>query len=274
MRKRRRTKYTWFPVRGSAGPAETGDDFSGLAANLSVPPDGSTTIVISPMVPDVPLEGDDINNDAPGQLVQAIGQEYIVERIVGKCFTTVTAPADDPPAAIFPKSVLVVAGIFVARANDSAAAGGQNTPVGSASIGEALENYSPSSVDAIREPWMWRRAWVLNTGRNQPNFVTPQAPFGATVNNTGGLLTVGAPTINSNLHYGSVLDGPHVDVKSVRRIGNDERLWFVITARTLDIRLQSIGQATPNALIDSGVAVYFDYRVLGALRKAKNHSSF
>lgn len=276
MRKRRtKRKFTWFPVIGSAGPAETEDDFNQLVGQFPVTPIGDTGVFINPLIPDVPMEGDEIDPSAPGQLVQSLGQEYYIERIVGKCMVGVAAPADDPPTTIFPKQVLIGCGIFVARANDADVGGGANTPIGSATLPERQENYSPLGVDAIREPWMWRRVWILHTGRPEANTNVALGPFGPSYHlfaaTTVGL--GGAP--KTNLQYGSVADGPHVDVKSVRRVGNDERLWFALAVRALDIEF---GGVPPNAINGGdgggGVGLVFDYRVLGRLTRARGKSSF
>lgn len=276
MAKRGRRRYTWFPVVGSgASPGGTpNDNFNQRVFAQEVAPNGDSAVDISPVVPDVPMKGDDINVDAPGQLVQAIGQEYVIERLVGKIIVDVQAPADDGIVTVFPKSILVGCGFFVARAADADSGGGPNLPVGAASLAERQENFSPLSEDSIREPWMWRRIWVLNTHRQPPNNTLTATPFGGPVRNavagTGLAVTGGAPT--TNIMCGSALDGPHFDVKSVRRVGNDERLWFVVASRTLD---NILGAAPfPNAITPSGVRGLLDIRVLGQLRKAHNRSNF
>lgn len=277
MRRRRRAKYTWFPIIGSAGPAETDDNWSTLNGLFRVEANGTTFVAINPIVPDVPLEGDDIDTSAGGQLVQAIGQEYIVKRIVGKAHLGVSGPLDDPPTTIFPKTVLIGMGIFVARANDRQVGGGQNTPIGSATAAERIENYSPLSEDVIREPWMWRRTWVLSTGRGQGGAAAAGPQFGIVANGADVSfvqhIQAGAPKTNAG--YGSALDGPHFDIKSARRVRTDERLWLAIATRSLD---QEFSGAVPTQALDGGpgggVALVFDFRVLGALRKAKNRSNF
>lgn len=269
MRAKRKRKYTWFPTIGAAGPGESFDNFNQLIAQLQVPPDGTSTVAISPVVPDVPLEGDDLDVNAPGQLVRAIGQEYLLERIVGKCFIAAAGPADDLPTTTFPKTVLVGCGFFVARANDADVGGGFNTPIGSATLAERVENYSPLSEDAIREPWIWRNVWLLNSGQliASPN----SSPFADSLQvNAGTGLAVRNGGIASNVFGGSGMDGPFFDSRSVRRIGNDERLWFAIAARTLDVIL-NIGVPNGN---DTRVSLILDHRVLGRLTRAHNRSSF
>lgn len=265
MRRKRRTRYTWFPIIGSDGPGETGDDFNTLHAELTIAPDGSTTVAINPLIPDVPLEGNAIPTGSPGQLVGALGQEYVIERIVGNCFLSVSGPADDAPAAVFPKTFLIGVGIFVARANDDTSGGGAGQPIGSATAAERNGNYSPLSPDPIREPWMYRNTWLLATGRQDSN---PNAQW-VHFNGDGQQAGISLHTTNT---YSSGKAGPHFDVKSVRRIHTDERLWLVLAARTLDNEF--VPGVQPNTVLPEGVAMVFDYRVLGALRRAHNRSNF
>lgn len=261
MRKRRRKRYTWFPNIGSAATIELVEPFSQLLFTITPPANGGLVSAVSPLTIDSPLEGTAVSAD--DQLSEVLGNEYVIERIVGKCFLSCQSPADDPPGTIFPKSYLIACGFFVARANDDASGGGVNTPIGSASQPELNDNYGPLSLDTVREPWMWRRSWILSTGRPDPNSAIRPHPF---VGLGGFGLT------QSNLLHGSALDGPHIDIKSVRRVRQDERLWFSVSARTLDNELGASG--SPNTVAVDPVAGVLDYRVLGALRRARNSSSF
>lgn len=278
MRKRRTRKYTWFPVRGTGNPGDPNgtDEFNGLFGSLNIAPNGITSAVIVPLIPDVPMEGNEIDPNAPGQLIQSLGQEYFIERIVGKAFIGVSTPVDDagPPAVTFSKTFLVGVGIFVARAADRNAGGGPDIPIGAASLAEVVENYSPLSTDAIREPWMFRRTWVLHSGRLAGSPNVPQGPFSP--HPVGATATIQSqPAPQTNIGYGSALDGPHFDIKSVRKVGNDERLWLVFAARNLDTLIASIEQTTlPTAVTNNAVSGYFDYRVLGRLARARNRSNF
>lgn len=263
MATRKRRKYTWFPTNGTDGPGESSDDFAFIGGQLTINPAGGTAISIQPMLPDVPSE--EPNPNEPGALVKAIGSEYVIERIVGKAFIGATGAQDDGEGAVFPKQLYVGLGIFVARAADNDAGGGPNLPIGAASQAEQIENYSPLGTESIREPWMFRRTWVLSTGRADTNVNAPAGPFAVGVNQLPA-----AP--RTTMGYGSVHDGPHVDVKSVRRVRQDDRLWAVVAARSIDDLF--IPGASPNQTLAEGVAYIFDYRVLGQLRRARNTGSF
>lgn len=260
MRRRRKTRYTWFPLVGSAANVEGTSSFNQLKALFSPPGNGEPVVAIAPLVTDVPLEGTDISSG--NTLGQILGNEYFLKRIVGRCWVSVRQLADDPPVVINPKTFLIGAGMFVARANDSASGGGENQPVGSASAQERLDNYSTLSLDTVREPWFWERKWVLNTGQGPQPQIASTSPihFGNQFD---------TPTSNIML---TGMNGAHFDAKTARRIRQDERIWLSLSVRTIDNEFDP--PAAPNVAANNGVAVLFDYRVLGALRRARNRSTF
>lgn len=267
-RRRRKAKVTWFPNLGSAPVIEGVESFSQLKFQLTLAPQGDPATAVSPITHDAPKEGADIG--PTDQLSDVLGNEYLVKRIVGKCFLAAAQPEDDDPAARFPKVVLIACGFFVARANDSNSGGGLSTPIGSASSAELSDNYGVLSLETVREPWMWRRAWILSTGRTIAPPGAQNTPFGVATRPVFGNMVGGAPT--TNIDYGSALDGPHFDVKSARRIRQDERLWFAVSARVLDNEF--IGAPAPNRTAENMVTGILDYRVLGQLRRAKNSGNF
>lgn len=241
---RGRRKFTWFPTLGSASAQGNPHVLSGRSFSVQVLPNNTGPVIntfILPVVPDAPLNEQDAAV-GEGRLVQAIGNEWFLERIVGKLFL-----AQGLGVATAAAATLVGAGFFVARANDVNSGGGIGTPVGSASVAERNENYSPIHDNVIREPWLWRRTWILGGQAGSATFQ------GFTF----------APLFNG--FYGSVSDGPHIDAKSVRRIGNDERLWLAVSTASLILS---------EAQSDNLVTGYLDIRVLGALRKAKGKSTF
>lgn len=241
--RRRKTKYTWLPTLGTVGDATENDDSSGLQFSVTTALSGDSSVLISAVTFDEPRDADNTSLGTP--MDDFLGSEYILKRIVGKVFAGVTQVGADaqPPAVLFG------AGFFVARAADSAQSTNQLQPIGSQSLSERQENYSPLSVDAIRAPWIWRRTWILSN-----NLATP----------IQGNFTSFPPT---TAQYGSVMDGPHIDAKTGRRIGRDDRLWFVVAARNFPLDLGTQ---------DSGTLVlgYLDYRLLGRMARAKNKSVF
>lgn len=270
--RRRRSKYTWFPTVGTEtiGEGATLEVLSGRTFTVGVLGTGAISTEITPLTFDTPVDPGDVDSTARGGLVLTIGDEYIIERVVGKCFVAMQSrrnAGDDPSE---PQAALVGCGLFVTRANDSQSGGGNQTPIGSASIQERRDNYSPISEDTIREPWMWRRTWILgNDAFRSISDATQIVTFNSL--NIRSASSLFPPT---NAQYGSVLDGPHVDVKSVRRVRQDERLWFVVSACMLPPSFDSISNAGGTKNSNGSVSGYFDFRILGQLRKAKNRSTF
>lgn len=256
MAGKRRKRFTWMPVLGtkiSNIEPDDGRTVSGRAFGIDVfPPSGdpfpgsqgSQNVLIFPLIPDVPIDGT-VAADQILPLEAIIGNEWFCERIVGSIFVGFRTPDTGELRA---RSVLVTAGVFVARANDQGSGGGVDQPIGSASAAERRDNYGPQSVDAIREPWMFRRSWMLG---GAPDIAQAFSFF---------------PT--SNVFYGDMRSGPHIDVKSVRRIGQDDRLWFAVSTVALGPR------TGVEETFTQGVQGYVDVRILGNTRKARNDGKF
>jgi len=243
MARRRKTKYQWLFNTGTIGPAANIEDtHSGRELTVSAPANGTSAISVADLLLDTP------SDEAPVNLPMGVFQnnEYVIKRIVGKCFGAI-----DQSAAITggPRRVILTCGIFVARAGDADdGAGAENVPIGFLVGNQAVDNYSPNRAETIREPWVWRRQWILE---NQ-------------VVAAGNPGTASFPTTTAG--YGSVADGPHIDAKTGRRVGSDERLFFAASARNFP----------PNATADDPtiVRVWIDYRVLGAMRRTRGKSAF
>jgi len=274
-RTRRRAKYTWFPMSFS-NPVDRQEGLvTGDVINITHPNgDIDQTIVITPVTIDAPMDPSSSGLASTGDLVRQIGQDYVIERIVGKIFVAAGAVAtnEGPPFAY--SSIEVGCGFFVARANDEQSGGGIDVPIGAATPIEAISNYSPLHPDAIREPWMWRRTWMLGNAARTALFRGNGMSFVAQGNEIFGATPWFPPT---NAGYGSVLDGPHVDCKSVRRVRNDERLFFVVATHMTDVITGQRQKGNPelfDATQGASVFVKTDLRLLGALRKARNSSTF
>lgn len=257
--RRRRTRGTWFPTIGTQ-LGETDATVNGRAFALACTASEITTI-ITPLTFDTPQEGDNLSEPS-STLADVVGSEYILQRIVGKCFierqATLTGGVDD-----LQEAVLVGAGFFVARANDTSVGGGSTTPIGSATVAERRDNYSPLETDTVREPWIWRRTWILGTAGAQIPVQADVAGGGSipfTVQQSNRAYPV------STALYGSVLDGPHIDSKVKRRVSQDNRLFFAVSATPFPL-----DSLITTALVVSG---YLDYRLFGSLRKARNTSAF
>jgi len=261
-RGRRRRRGTWFPNLGTLGPnADPDDDDPGLWGRLLIGGEvapAATTTVILPLTFDEASEDEEVEGDTT--LADFLGSEYIVQRILGTLFVArQTNTASNRTSA-----VKVTAGIFVARQEDSTHADAVEgaLPIGSETASEARENYSPMTNSTIREPWMWRRSWLLG---NQ----------GVAASNSQNVFQNNQTLENfpaTNVGYLGMMTGPYVDCKSKRHVRQDERLYFVIAGRNLQSPFVAPFDETITTTVN--VDFHFDYRIFGNLVKARQRSSF
>lgn len=246
MRKRRQ-RVTWFPNTGTH-PSEA-SAVSGIAFALNYTDAPTNLTGVLPLTFDYPQEGSDLDPTVDS-LSEIVGSEYILKRVVGKMFVHLETSLEDQAT----EAILFGAGLFVARADSINGPNGANSPIGTPA--QIDSNYGPLAVDTVREPWIWRRTWILGNSS-------------AIVHQTTGGIVPGTAALfpPTTAGYGSVADGPHVDAKVQRRVSQDDRLWLAVSARKY-----------PLSAVDPQFAVnvrgYFDYRILGSLRKAKNSSAF
>jgi len=107
--------------------------------------------------------------------------------------------------------------MFVARADEATEIAAVPQPIGATTQAQINENYSPQNVDNVREPWIFHRNWVLGAASR-----AAAAPGDGIAH---------FPTNNSG--YGSAYEGTFVDQKTIRKIEGDNRLWHVLSARTM-----------------------------------------
>lgn len=264
---RRRKRYTWFPTAGTevTRTGQTTFVANPLAFNFTFGAGVDVAHVQKPLVTaDFPIE-DDFTTETLNDIV---GNEYVVERIVGNLFGT--AYLEGTVSGEYPGAALLGFGICVARADG-------NSPIYAVGSADAMadtqagsRNYNPLELQTIREPWMFRRLWVLST-RSQDlvnaDPVNLNEQFGAQSQRDAH----GQAWPRSTQGYWGRDSGPFIDVKSVRRIRQDERLWAVLAAMPYPI---GYGGSAPTGSWAVRVDAMFDYRILGALRRSKNRSNF
>lgn len=251
---RRRRKFTWLPTVGTVGFSPEEPANSAIISEVIVEnvPNGeflgTPDSVVFPIINDFPQEPFDSNQGSTTEGIgEIIGNEYVIERIVGELYVGYTAGNGTSGNA----TVLVCAGIFVARSDSVQPA---------APIGLTATNYSPLALQNIREPWMFYRTWLLSGG-----FAQVGNPF-ATASATG-LNAVGR-TNNGQNAGASMFEGPHIDVKSVRRIRQDERCYLTISAQGYN----PLGDASTT--LTGKLEIIMNIRALGALRQAKSRGAF
>lgn len=244
-RGRKRRAY-WLPTIGvSAKTDDLEAIVPGVTGTFAVAPDGAIETLISPLTFDQPR--DERNAQlATSSLADIVGSGYILKRIVGKFFCALEQRPFDAQATA-PRAALVTAGFFVARADE----GSPSFPVG-ATTGD-LTSYSPGNNENIREPWIWRRTWILS------NFADPSP-----VNNS----TSNYPPSNAFGGSGGTFDGPHIDAKTGRRVNSDDRLWFAVSTTKYPIDNVTVFDVALQG------DFFLDYRLLGHLVRQMSRGTF
>jgi len=253
QRKRRGPKYTWFPNIGLSW-ANGGNIYrqnrieillQAETAKYTAPSDTGGSLVCAPIVPDFTAFE---TAAEPFQFTladQVSGQDWFLRRIVGKVNLQVLAGTATPAGGAQWGNVFVTLGFFVARALDA-------DPT---NVGLQDEEVDPQNADNIRQPWLWRRTWTLSDTSNSAfSGSSMEQPFPGT--------TCG---------YGSMAEGGHIDAKTMRRIRREERLWYALSVVGADIGSADVSgdkESQPH------VAGTMDLRLLGALRKSRNASTF
>lgn len=254
---RRKSRGTWFPMLGTTRfESELQISFTLQQMELTIPTGIDEPVVgVLPITLDEPQDSNDQSSDTKG-IGEFIGNEYIVKRVVGQLFLSRTTTTSEAVGTDWP-DVLVTSGFFVARAADGNDDFTDHVPVGWTTT-DAWRNYSPQATQNIREPWMWRRSWILG------HRLSGQPPVGVAAPATAINTTVADAFPVSNVYYPNMSDH-RVDIKSRRRVRQDERLWWVVGA---------IPRITTFGVDQVVIRASLDARVFGDLRKPRAHGSF
>lgn len=241
--RRRRARYTWFPTNptfavesSNPGVNYFQDTFAETGGVGGTDP---FTTIGAPQA--IPLLLDStaqagIPADAGDFTLRDLveGQDYIVKRIVGKVWAS-RDQRDETNVSSIP--TITAIGLAVLPEDDATGQPALNP-----------DDYNPLLQQNSAAPWLWRRTWVL--GNTFPS----------------GSLSLQQATAQSTWQYGSMADGGHLDSKVARRVTREQRLYLVFATGTLNIGLGA----------GDSVGIYwgYDLRILGAMRKAKNRSTF
>lgn len=261
-RRKRRSRGTWFPTLGanlSIGGLTFAPNGIRFAFGPGIAP--GLNLSISQLTFDQPVEPIGVAATNTIHLQDVIGNEWFLKRIVGKYTCWLVADPANDPALLQAPPVGVALGFFVARADSN----NENEPNGFSALSadDAYAQYSPWSQQTMREPWIFRRTWLLGGNTN-----------GTQYQNVGGTNFVFPSTVNvglpmANWMYGSTLDGPHLDIRTKRRISNDDRLWAAVGLETSLFGIPG-GGADQAVIFES----YLDYRIFGSPRKARQRGNF
>lgn len=240
-RGRKRPRVVWLPAdrlnRLGIAPAAVGTSTQqsiGIVSTVVTSPAGNTVTKVVPLVLDKVPE---LALTAGVQSLADITQSgYRLRRVVGKIWGSIRQDPQNGAGAIVPKSCILTVGLIVLRINEE-----DSQPLQNAA------QYDAAAYGNLSDPWIWRRSWCLI---NQP--AMDNAAANSAARNFDGL--------TSTSKGGSALDGPHVDAKTARIIGPEERLFMVITTSALpDTDVQE-----PEA--SEAVTVLWDLRILGSMR--------
>lgn len=238
MRRRNKPKVVWLP-QTNANSLGAGDSVYQLAVIEINGATGTSSTFEIPLVLDS-SQSAVFTTDSSLADIESSG--YRLRRIVGKLYAE-CAQTPRVPGTVTPTSAIVTAGIIVRRASfDGLSYASQ---VGDAEINTGL-------IDNTGDPWVWRRTWTL--GNNNAAQL---------LNNDGGggLESLQHfPTNNFYAYAGGNADGTHIDQKTARVVGPEERLFMDVSATIL-------GEANPLAGSSPiTIALWTDIRVLGSMR--------
>lgn len=249
MRRRRKQRLTWFPTLGTQQDAVIGtfgDNPSGRAFSLlGIATTGPAVTAETELTFDEPSDTQvEFLGLVNPSLLNTMGlsawemNSWRLRRIVGKMFAGCTINDNQEPTPA--PAALFTAGIIVRSVDDE---------TGTPEIGGAAAN--PANLRNIRDPWIWRRQWILSSAFSGQG--------------TSGVVDAFLSFPRTTADYGSVMDGPHLDQKCNRVIGPQERLILNVSAVALPIPHNSA--PTGNNIEVHG---YFDYRLLGSLMRSTN----
>lgn len=256
MRRRRRSKFTWFPVFGTQINGDLDTSYRTVSSRIEglkpssdssiIPSFGNGTLLCQAVLPDQTFElgaqgGGVVDQVSLRDYVE--GQDWALKRIVGKAHLGITAGTASPTFGAQWANVLVTLGFFIGRSQDD----NQGAP------DFQDDEVDPQNADNVRQPWIWRRTWLL------------QDP------NNSGAFELAGDWPHSTAGYGDMASGGHIDSKVSRRIRREERLWMAISAVGADPTNTVVtgAQGTQPSIFGQ-----VDIRILGAMRKSRNASTF
>lgn len=268
MRRRfRRNRGIWLPGIGRE-PEDT-TPTTALSTSVALSDSGDYLNGITGAIPvllDTPRQRGDVNRDAA--IGDILTNEYFLQRIVGKIYVDVKVDSPTWPDGesffadpnYIRANVIVYVGFCIARADDQ----NSEQPLGITSSDGW--NYQVDNPDNTRQPWIWRRSWVL-----QPlwlyDYFRRGVDTGNGANNTWPAMAR-APSSNYELGF-PLQEGPHIDCKTKRRVRQEDRLWMITTVRSFPA-----ATALPTSNFFTEVNIQTDLRFFGGLRRARNNGQY
>lgn len=238
--RRRRPRVLWLPNEVAQGEGLPRVNY--WASNINVLPAlGAINTTILTLTVDYPAEAVQAAGPQPPSVADYTRSGYRLERLVGKFHAGMRQQIGDGQAVIYPSVAVLALGFIVLRVDELTGA-----PLRAATP----DQYSPLVDDNERDPFIWRRTWVL----------VDDLGSGTTTNAQNGLAN--AP--RSTDAYGSALDGPHIDTQTRRIIRDEERLFAVVSTANLSFQVGS----APNT-----IDFILDYRLLVTPKNMGNRNN-
>jgi len=240
--RRRKAKVVWIPTTPEFS-ADTGGLTSwnfAFQSGLDYTTQGSSIALEVPVVLD---GGQSSPLDLTSSLSDIENSGYRLRRIVGKIYVFV---AQDVSGNGDQTSLIGVTAGFIIRRTQPTTGGSLAGTISQAGV-------NPATIENSMDPWIWRRSWLLGTG---PTLVTDTTPGSITGQRTAAQF---GRNRGDNTQGLSALDGPHIDQKTARIIGPEERLFLDVSATTV------LNDAT-SAETSGSVVIIYELRVLGSMR--------
>lgn len=230
MRRRRKPRVVWLNpasenrIGGTAVAGFTPGTGEIILEGL-VPTAGQSVTGLAPLFGDQSSGSSQIQGTTFNSLADIYSSGYRLRRIVGKIYCGIyqnPATLGDAP------EILLTVGLIVLRVQDD----------GSPLLSSTPEQYNPQAIDQWADPWIWRRTWL----------------FGNASEAIAGGLNIYP---EQNTQYGDIQSGPHVDAKTARVLGREERVFLVANA------LATRASTGPGAFV---APIYWDLRAVASMR--------
>lgn len=248
MRRRRRARPLWFPPLGSI---VNGVDkiIGGTTFNVPVLANTDTFAAFLPLTFD---QGQEDNLAAVGQktLADLMSSAWRLRRMITNVFGTynLTGEGALDVVANQPKGAAFAVGTMVLAAD---------------ATGTPLQIPDPLLQGNYDDPWIWRRVWVLGQDmklrRNSAGALEGGPATG------GAVLDVDSAFGHfpwSTTDYGYLAGGAHIDQKTNRVIGPEQRLFMIFSTKALSLNTVFT--------VDASITGFLEYRLLGGLQRSSN----
>lgn len=243
MRRRSKPRVVWLPTTNTFSvDAGATSGWNLASVPFSIGASGDAGVIEVPIV----MDGNTSDPlDPTSSLADIESSGYRLRRIVGKLYCFV--------AQGITVSQEIICGIsagFIIRRVDGSTGGSLAVAASAATNFDLID---PAKIDNTMDPWIWRRDWLLSCG---PSFVGEEADP-PTIGTDSLIAGRGGGANFGKFYPGGNAEGPHVDQKTARIVGPEERLFLDVSATTI------IGL---NASANSSLVIIYNFRVLASMR--------